>query len=92
MNKLLISAACALLLSTTFAAAQSSQAKGSSATTGETATTKQGIVAPMASSKMQPGTTVGSSTNPGTTSSPNAPVPNEVISKPPADDAAPAGR
>lgn len=37
MKKLVIGAACALMLSTTFAAAQSSQGKGGAAMTGESA-------------------------------------------------------
>ncbi len=37
MKKLMIGAACALMLSTTFAAAQSSQGKGGAAMTGESA-------------------------------------------------------
>ena len=45
MKKILISAVCALVLTTTFAAAQSSQGKGGAPMTGETADPAKGPTA-----------------------------------------------
>lgn len=89
MKKTLLTAACTLLLSTALANAQPSEGKGSPAMTGQTANPT--VTSPTGLANQAPMTT-GAATNPSTPSAPNAPVPNEVISKPPADGAAPAGR
>lgn len=56
MKKILIGAACALMLSTTFAAAQSSQGKGGAAMTGESADQTKTPGAGMAPANQNKGT------------------------------------
>ena len=56
MKKILIGAACALMLSSTFAAAQSSQGKGGAAMTGESADQSKTPGAGMAPANQPKGT------------------------------------
>lgn len=97
MKKIIAAASiCVVMMSATFAVAQSSQGKGGAAMTGETADPTKGIGAPGSSSvgtaptndTVAPTTGTTNPTNPAT----GAPVPNAAISRPPGDAAAPAGR